>query len=44
VRGGRNLHAHQQPEIYFIIEGTGILTIDGRGTPVTGGSTPFYAG
>jgi len=40
--GGRlNLHRHIQPEIYFIIEGQGIVTIDGKESLVGPGSAVF---
>jgi mannose-6-phosphate isomerase-like protein (cupin superfamily) len=46
VPGGGSLHPHRhsQPEIYFIIEGTGILTIDGHETIVSKGSAVFIPG
>ena len=44
-RGGcLNLHRHEQPEIYFILEGVGILTVEGRETIVTTGATVFIPG
>ncbi|HWK47940.1 MAG TPA: cupin domain-containing protein [Stellaceae bacterium] len=41
---GLNPHSHAQSEIYFIIEGTGIMTIDGQETVVTAGSAVFIPG
>jgi quercetin dioxygenase-like cupin family protein len=37
-------HRHAQPEIYFILQGTGILSVDGRETIVTAGDTVFIPG
>lgn len=37
-------HRHAQPELYFILEGTGILTVSGRETIVTPGTTVFIPG
>ncbi len=42
--GSLQLHRHAQAEIYFVIEGTGILTVDGRETTVTGGTAVFIPG
>ena len=42
--GQLNLHRHLQPEIYFILEGTGILTIDGLERTVTAGAAVFIPG
>jgi mannose-6-phosphate isomerase-like protein (cupin superfamily) len=42
--GGLQLHRHEQSEIYFILEGTGILTVDGRETEVTAGTAAFIPG
>ena len=42
VPGGRlNLHRHVQPEIYFVISGQGIVTIDGQESLVVPGSAVF---
>ena len=38
------LHRHEPAEIYFIIEGKGILTIDGVETEVAAGTTVFIPG
>ncbi len=44
-RGGcLKLHRHEQPELYFVLEGTGILTVEGRETTVTAGTTVFIPG
>jgi len=37
-------HRHQQAEIYFVAEGTGILTIDGVQTTITVGQAAFIPG
>ncbi|KAJ5083655.1 hypothetical protein N7456_013082 [Penicillium angulare] len=37
-------HRHTQPEIYYIIEGEGEVTIDGEKSRVTAGSTVFIPG
>jgi uncharacterized cupin superfamily protein len=44
--GGGSLtpHRHSQPEIYYILDGTGLVTIDGRETVVTKGSAVFIPG
>ncbi|HEX4768111.1 MAG TPA: cupin domain-containing protein [Lichenihabitans sp.] len=42
--GGRIPHRHEQPELYYIIEGTGLLTIDGRESVVAAGSAIFIPG
>ncbi|NTI17606.1 cupin domain-containing protein [Agrobacterium rhizogenes] len=42
--GALQPHRHEQPEIYFILEGTGILTVDGRETAVTAGTAVFIPG
>jgi mannose-6-phosphate isomerase-like protein (cupin superfamily) len=42
--GGSTLHRHDQPEIYFVVEGVGVLTMDGRDTVVTAGSAVFIPG
>ena len=46
VPGGGSLqtHRHEQPEIYFITEGTGILMIDDREITVSSGSAVFIPG
>ncbi len=42
--GGLQQHRHAQPEIYYITEGTGILTIEGHETVVTAGTAVFIPG
>jgi mannose-6-phosphate isomerase-like protein (cupin superfamily) len=42
--GAKQLHSHAEPEIYYIIEGTGILTVDGIETIVTAGAAIFIPG
>jgi mannose-6-phosphate isomerase-like protein (cupin superfamily) len=37
-------HRHRQAEIYFVFEGTGLLTIDGIETEVTSGMAAFIPG
>jgi len=39
--GAKQLHSHAEPEIYHILEGTGILTVDGTETVVTAGAAVF---
>jgi quercetin dioxygenase-like cupin family protein len=44
--GGGSLepHRHAQPEIYLILEGSGLLQIDGEKTKVSAGATIFIPG
>ena len=42
--GSLQLHRHAQPELYFVFEGNGILTIDGVETAVSAGSAVFIPG
>lgn len=42
--GSRIPHRHAEAELYFIIEGTGVLTIDGQDTVVGAGTTAFIPG
>jgi mannose-6-phosphate isomerase-like protein (cupin superfamily) len=42
--GSRKLHRHEQPEIYLILEGTGILMLDGKESAVTAGTAVFIPG
>lgn len=42
--GGGGPHRHAHPELYYILEGTGILTIDGKESTVTAGSAIFIPG
>jgi len=37
-------HRHKQAEIYFVQEGTGLLTIDGVETTLTAGTAAFIPG
>lgn len=37
-------HRHTQPEIYYVVEGSGQLTIDGETTRVTAGCAAFIPG
>ena len=37
-------HRHQQAEIYLILEGTGLVRIDGKAQAVEAGSAVFIAG
>ena len=34
-------HRHEQPEIYFVAEGTGTLTVDGKSTTIAAGAAAF---
>ena len=42
--GSRKPHRHEQPEIYLILEGTGILMLDGKESAVTAGTAVFIPG
>jgi mannose-6-phosphate isomerase-like protein (cupin superfamily) len=42
--GAKQLHSHAEAEIYYILEGTGILTIDDVETVVTPGRAVFIPG
>ncbi len=42
--GALRLHAHAEAEIYYIIAGTGILSLDGRETVVEAGAAVFIPG
>jgi mannose-6-phosphate isomerase-like protein (cupin superfamily) len=42
--GGLEPHRHQQAEIYFVHEGTGLLTVDGVETQLTTGMSAFIPG
>jgi mannose-6-phosphate isomerase-like protein (cupin superfamily) len=42
--GTLEAHRHQQAEIYFVFEGTGLLTIDGAETTITPGEAAFIPG
>jgi mannose-6-phosphate isomerase-like protein (cupin superfamily) len=42
--GALQMHRHAEPEIYFIIEGSGIMMLEGRETVVTAGSAIFIPG
>jgi len=41
---GPRLHRHAQAEIYYILEGQGVVTIDGEVHSVDAGSTVFIPG
>ncbi len=41
---GLALHRHQAPEIYHVIAGEGVVTIDGLAHPVRAGATVFIPG
>jgi quercetin dioxygenase-like cupin family protein len=38
------LHSHAQPEVYFALEGLGLVTIDGVERPVAAGAAVFIPG
>jgi len=38
------LHRHKPPEIYFVLAGTGVMTLDGREIAVKAGSAVFIPG
>jgi mannose-6-phosphate isomerase-like protein (cupin superfamily) len=42
--GSRRTHRHEQPELYFITEGTGILMVGDREITVSRGSAVFIPG
>lgn len=44
VTGHLCAHRHEQAEIYYIIEGQGIVTIDGKETSVQQGAAVFIPG
>lgn len=39
-----NVHRHEPPELYFIFEGEGIVTLDGTEKPVRAGHAVFIPG
>ena len=44
-RGGRlGLHRHEQAEVYHLVEGSGVVVLDGVEHPVTAGSAVFVPG
>lgn len=42
--GSRQLHRHAEPEIYYMLEGTGVMSIDGTDTVVAAGDVIFIPG
>ena len=44
VNGALRAHRHEQVEVYFVLEGTGVVTIDGSPANVGPGSTVFIPG
>ena len=38
------LHRHAPPEIYYVLQGTGVVTLEGKETPVTAGTAVFIPG
>ena len=42
--GALRLHSHAEAEIYYIIEGTGIMSLGGRETAVEAGTAVFIPG
>jgi mannose-6-phosphate isomerase-like protein (cupin superfamily) len=42
--GWLGLHRHTPAEIYYVLEGSGIVTIDGREYPVAAGTALFIPG
>jgi mannose-6-phosphate isomerase-like protein (cupin superfamily) len=40
----RRPHRHEQHEAYFVLERTGVVTIDGSSRPVAPGATVFIPG
>ena len=37
-------HRHEQPEVYLVLEGSGVVTIDGSARPVGAGAGVFIPG
>jgi mannose-6-phosphate isomerase-like protein (cupin superfamily) len=44
ANGALRPHRHQQHEAYLVLEGTGVVTIDGSSRPVCPGATVFIPG
>ena len=44
VGGWLGHHRHEPPEIYYVLEGTGIVTIDGEEHPVSADTAVFIPG
>ena len=42
--GSLELHRHDEPEVYYILEGTGIMSINGVETAVSPGSAVYIPG
>lgn len=42
--GSLEPHRHAEPEIYFVVEGSGILTVNGEETPVGAGTAIYIPG
>ncbi len=42
--GKLSAHRHEQPEIYLVLDGTGIVTIDGSPSAVSPGVSVFIPG
>ena len=42
--GGLRAHRHVQAEIYLVMQGTGVVTVDGTSTEVGPGATVFIPG
>ncbi len=42
--GGGPPHRHAQPEIYYLLEGSGLLTVDGKDMTFAAGQTAFIPG
>ena len=41
---GMKIHRHAHPEIYYILEGQGVITIEGKEYPVRRGTAVFIPG
>jgi quercetin dioxygenase-like cupin family protein len=39
-----SLHRHAQPEVYLVLAGTGVVTIEGEATEIRAGSAVFIPG
>ena len=42
--GALRLHSHAEAEIYYVLEGTGIMSLEGRETVVKAGAAVFIPG
>ncbi len=40
--GVQHIHSHEPEQMYYIIEGSGTMTVDGEQQPVSAGNTIFF--